>query len=52
MTARYIRYVRIHDVERYVRCGWLPTDGLEGTPHGHWSVMCVWICDCPPGVPA
>jgi hypothetical protein len=46
------RYVRLHDVERWMRCGWLPLDGLDGTHHGHWSVLMAWLCDCPMREPA
>lgn len=27
--------------------GWLPTAALAGTsPHGHYAVLCTWICCC------
>jgi hypothetical protein len=32
----------------WIALGWVPLPSLDGTPHGHWSVHCVWICDCAP----
>lgn len=43
MTGIY-RYVRHSEVEDFIRLGWLPTNALEGTSHGQWSVLCRWIC--------
>jgi hypothetical protein len=42
------RYCRIPDMEDWLRLGWLPTSALDGTHHGDWSVLCVWICGCAP----
>jgi len=43
MTYRFIRH---HAVLDHARLGWMVVDTLEGTPHGHWSVLMAWICEC------
>lgn len=43
MTFRYVTHPQVPD---YLRCGWLATPALEGTHHGHYSVLCVWLCSC------
>ena len=46
--SRIFRYVRFVDVGRLERRGWFwdfkdpPMPG----PHGHWSVVMEWLCDC------
>lgn len=52
MTEQTFRFVRIPDIESFLQPGWLPTNALEGTQHGRWSVLCRWVCpDCPPVEP-
>lgn len=46
-----IRYVRHSEVESYLLLGWCPHPGLDGTHHGDWSTLCVWMCGCEPRVP-
>ena len=44
---RVYRLVRLSEVERYLRAGWIPTDGLGDTHHGRWS-MIMRACACNP----
>ena len=46
VEAREHRMCRIPSMPDWLALGWLPLPSLEGTHHGHWSVHCVWICDC------
>ena len=35
-----------------VLLGWIPTAGLNGTTHGQWSVLMLWImCEHPMRIP-
>ncbi len=43
MTFRYVTHALVPD---HLRCGWLATPALEGTHHGFYSVLCVWLCGC------
>jgi hypothetical protein len=43
MTYRYVLHDRVPD---YLRCGWMALPSLEGTHHGHYSTLCVWLCTC------
>lgn len=43
MTFRYVVHERVPD---FLRCGWLATPALEGTHHGFYSVLMVWLCSC------
>lgn len=47
MTARAHKFVRHHDAIDHLRLGWLALPDLDGTSHGQWSVLCVWLCSCP-----
>lgn len=38
------RYVRHHQIDCYLRRGWMVAADL-GPTHGEWSVLC-WHCDC------
>lgn len=38
------RYVRMKQVDGYMRRGWLVVDDL-GPTHGRWSVL-MWHCEC------
>jgi hypothetical protein len=40
------RYVKHRDAEAYCRLGWLPTDSLDGSYHGEFSVLMTWLCEC------
>jgi hypothetical protein len=40
------RFIRHHKVEDHCRLGWMIADTLEGTPHGQWSFLMAWLCDC------
>ena len=42
----YFRYVLHERAEDYERLGWCLADHLQGTSHGRWSVLMVWLCPC------
>jgi hypothetical protein len=46
MKTKTFRYVPHHLAEDYCRLGWMPLCALDGTVHGYWSVLMVWLCDC------
>lgn len=39
------RMVQHHRVDDYKRIGWSFAGGLH-MPHGHYSVLMVWLCAC------
>ena len=43
----YVPWLRLND---WLQLGWLPVADL-GPTHGEWSVLCEWLCNCPPIVP-
>lgn len=45
------RYARLHQVDDYLRLGWMLGYGL-GPTHGHWSIAVYWPCECKERVPA
>jgi hypothetical protein len=50
---RFVRHDRAGD---YLRLGWCPSlcdrsPALDGTPHGQYSVLMSWICQCRPVEP-
>jgi hypothetical protein len=49
MKHQYFRYVRHENIADYERLGWLVVAELH-PPHGQYSVLMQWLCDCP--VPA
>jgi hypothetical protein len=52
MTISYHRYVQHHRVPDYEACGWKYESSLEGTTHGHWSVLMTYVgMDDPPKEP-
>lgn len=49
---RHFRYVPLHLVDAAMKAGWVPTPALQDTPHGHYSVLCEWVCPtCPEAWP-
>ena len=48
--APLYRFVRISDVPRWLACGWADEGPLPG-PHGHWSHLMAWLCQCSPRHP-
>lgn len=40
------RMVPLAEADDSVRLGWVPTPALNGTTHGQWSVLMLWICKC------
>ena len=46
-VMRTYRYVRLSEVDRYLRSGWIPTPGLVDTHHGRWSLL-MRACVCNP----
>jgi hypothetical protein len=53
MTNYIMKYVRFSWIDDYFRVGWMLAwgRGLTGTPHGHWSALMEWRCDCEPVFP-
>jgi hypothetical protein len=47
-VTKYMRYVPHALAEDYSRLGWCIADAFEATPHGAYSVICAWLCDCRP----
>lgn len=45
------RQFRHHEAMDGVLLGWVPTNALEGTSHGLYSVLMMWLCECPLRVP-
>jgi hypothetical protein len=41
-----VKYVPHHEVERYLRLGWMEVADLL-VPHGHYVALMGWPCDCP-----
>jgi hypothetical protein len=51
------RFVLHHDALDYLRLGWCPSLcdrslcdrslALDSTPHGQYSVLLSWLCQCP-----
>lgn len=37
-------------IEDYLRLGWMVLGPMIG-PHGHWSSLGQWLCDCPVRMP-
>ena len=46
LRERIFRYVAHHQVLDYARLGWTIADTLAGSPHGEYSILMVWLCDC------
>ena len=46
-----LHFVRIPDVPVWLALGWADTGPLPG-PHGHWSHLLTWLCNCPMRTPA
>lgn len=38
------RMVPLAEAKDSVLLGWISTPALEGTTHGQWSVLMLWIC--------
>jgi hypothetical protein len=45
---RFVPHDRTID---YLRLGWCPSPALDDTPHGQYSVLMSWICQCQPVEP-
>ena len=43
--CRILAFVQHHRVTAYLKCGWMVVDDL-GPPHGEWSLLLGWPCDC------
>ena len=50
MKEGLFHLVRLHEAPEWERAGWCWSDNL-GHPHGHWSVLMRWLCDCEPVFP-
>jgi len=40
-----VAYVRRHDIETWLRLGWMALDDL-GSYHGQYSILMGWPCGC------
>jgi hypothetical protein len=47
-VTKYMRYVPHALAEDYARLGWCVSDAFDATPHAAYSVICAWLCACPP----
>ncbi len=45
------RFVPFHRVRDYLALGWIVTDALRGSHHGHHAAHLIWVCRCPPVEP-
>jgi hypothetical protein len=45
-VTQWTRYVPHERAEDYCRLGWCIADAFEQTPHGAYSVLCAWLCQC------
>ena len=52
MKAEIVKFVRHCDVPAYEECGWIATNGLKDTHHGHHSTIMRWPSDDPPAMPS
>lgn len=41
------RFVKHRDADAYLKLGWSPTEAFVGTYYEQFSVLFVWMCDCP-----
>jgi hypothetical protein len=48
---RLFRYIPLRLVDRAMALGWAPTQALRDTCHGHYAVLCEWMCACPEAWP-
>jgi hypothetical protein len=44
MIFRYVPHGKAHT---YAMLGWHIADTLADTPHGQYSILMVWLCQCP-----
>jgi hypothetical protein len=50
-VTQWVRYVPHDRAEDFCRTGWCIADAFEDTPHGGYSVLCAWLCQCKPVEP-
>jgi hypothetical protein len=50
-VTKYMRYVPHDQAEAFCRVGWCIADAFDGTPHGAWSFLAAWLCECEPVEP-
>lgn len=43
MMFRFVVHEHVLD---YLMCGWHIAQPDLGPPHGDWSVLMAWLCDC------
>jgi hypothetical protein len=43
---RTFRYIRLHQMHDALALGYVPSRALQGTPHGHYAVLCEFLCCC------
>lgn len=48
IVARYVRHEAVGD---FARLGWCLVDDFADICHGQYSVLMIWLCDCPTVMP-
>ena len=44
---KWAAYVRTHNAEDFLKCGWMPSNALVGTGHGEYSLLMTKPeCEC------
>lgn len=46
MIDRVFALIPLALIEDACRLGWNPSPALHGTPHGHYSALCEFVCCC------
>jgi hypothetical protein len=44
-------WVRHHQIEDFLRAGWLIAKANAPSIHNEYGFLCVWICKCDPVIP-
>jgi hypothetical protein len=42
----YAQWVKHHQVEDYLRLGWMVAIPDRYVSHDHWAVLMLWLCAC------
>jgi hypothetical protein len=51
MGTRWFKYVAFDHIPVWEALGWVATDALEATHHGHYAVLMQWTGEGEPKVP-
>lgn len=46
------RWAPRHQIEDFLRCGWIIAPVNAPMHHHEYSFLCKWLCDCTPVVPS